>query len=91
MAHGAGGRLSRLLVEEVIRPYFSNEVLDVMHDAALLPQQEGRLAFTTDSYVVKPLFFPGGDIGRLAVCNRELDGRGRTTCHLVNALGWIHG
>lgn len=73
MAHGAGGRLSRLLVEEVIRPYFSNEVLDVMHDAALLPQQEGRLAFTTDSYVVKPLFFPGGDIGRLAVCGTVND------------------
>ena len=73
MAHGAGGRLSRLLVEEVIRPYFSNEVLDVMHDAALLPHQEGRLAFTTDSYVVKPLFFPGGDIGRLAVCGTVND------------------
>ncbi|MEA4836061.1 MAG: hydrogenase expression/formation protein HypE [Anaeromusa sp.] len=73
MAHGAGGRLSRLLVEEVIRPYFGNEVLDVMHDAALLPQQEGRLAFTTDSYVVKPLFFPGGDIGRLAVCGTVND------------------
>lgn len=74
LAHGAGGRLSQVLVQEVIRPFFANAVLDVFHDAALLPASgEERLAFTTDSYVVKPLFFPGGDIGRLAVCGTVND------------------
>jgi len=68
LAHGGGGRLMHQLLERVIRPAFSNPLLDTGHDAAILEPGGGlRLAFTTDSYVVRPLFFPGGDIGSLAV------------------------
>ncbi|MCS6976363.1 MAG: hydrogenase expression/formation protein HypE [Gemmatales bacterium] len=64
LAHGGGGRLMHRLIESVFRPAFGN-VTDL--DAAVVPSPSGRLAFTTDSFVVKPLFFPGGDIGSLAV------------------------
>ena len=68
MAHGGGGRLTQELIERVFGPAFANPSLDVRHDGAVLEVPSGtRLAFTTDSHVVSPLFFPGGDIGRLAV------------------------
>ena len=67
LAHGGGGRLMHQLLEGVFLPAFGNPLLATRHDAAVLPSGDTRLAFTTDSYVVKPLFFPGGDIGRLAV------------------------
>ncbi|MDD3582370.1 MAG: AIR synthase related protein, partial [Desulfobacca sp.] len=67
MAHGGGGRLMHQLLEQVILPVFSNPCLEARHDAAVLELPAGRLAFTTDSYVVRPLEFPGGDIGSLAV------------------------
>src|SRR5262245_37162888 len=67
LAHGEGGRLSRQLLRELILPELGNEHLAVLDDAARLPRLEGPLAFTTDSFVVSPLFFPGGDIGSLAV------------------------
>jgi hydrogenase expression/formation protein HypE len=67
MAHGGGGRRSRELVDRLFRPAFRNSWLDRQHDAADLPPSAGRLAFTSDSYIVQPLFFPGGDIGKLAV------------------------
>ena len=67
LAHGGGGRLMHQLIEQTIVPAFRNPVLDVRHDSAVLDVGAGRLAFTTDSYVVRPLFFPGGDIGSLAV------------------------
>ncbi|MBI5210554.1 MAG: hydrogenase expression/formation protein HypE [Elusimicrobia bacterium] len=67
MAHGGGGRLMHRLLDKVFLPAFSNPALEARHDGALLDVGEARLAFTTDSYVVKPLFFPGGDIGKLAV------------------------
>lgn len=66
LAHGGGGSLSQQLIRELIVPAFG-PADGVLHDAALLPAPGGRLAFTTDSYVVRPLVFPGGDIGRLAV------------------------
>jgi len=66
LAHGGGGSLSQQLIRELIVPAFG-PADGVLHDAALLPCPGGRLAFTTDSYVVRPLIFPGGDIGRLAV------------------------
>jgi hydrogenase expression/formation protein HypE len=65
--HGSGGRLSRQLVEELIMPRLGNPVLSRLDDAARLEWNSGRLAFTTDSFVVDPVFFPGGDIGKLAV------------------------
>ena len=66
-AHGGGGRLSAQLIEQVFLPAFGNPALARWHDAAVVEVGGGRLAFTTDSYVVQPLFFPGGDIGSLAV------------------------
>ena len=66
LAHGGGGRLSQQLIEELLLPAFA-PADGVLHDAALLNSPGQTLAFTTDSFVVKPLFFPGGDIGRLAV------------------------
>ncbi len=67
MAHGGGGKLMHQLLEKVFLTTFGNPVLDTRHDSAVLDCPTGRLAFTTDSYVVRPLFFPGGDIGSLAV------------------------
>ena len=67
LGHGGGGRLSAELVEHVFLPAFGNPALDALGDASVLPPAAGRLAFTTDSYVVRPLFFPGGSIGELAV------------------------
>ncbi|BDU72877.1 hydrogenase expression/formation protein HypE [Mesoterricola silvestris] len=67
MAHGGGGRMMRELLESVLLPAFRSEALDTRHDAAVLALEGSRLAFTTDTYVVRPRFFPGGDIGELAV------------------------
>ena len=68
MAHGGGGRLMQQLLDSIIQATFSNPILNQKQDSAVLDINGTRLAFTTDSYVVKPLFFPGGDIGKLAVC-----------------------
>ncbi len=67
LGHGSGGRLSAELIERLIVPALDNPALAALDDQALLPAQAGRLAFTTDSYVVSPIVFPGGDIGELAV------------------------
>jgi hydrogenase expression/formation protein HypE len=67
LAHGGGGRLTQQLVNTIFRPAFTNPLLDNQHDSAVLPIAAGRIAFTTDSYVVRPLIFPGGTIGDLAV------------------------
>ncbi len=74
LAHGSGGILSHTLIRELFARHLGNPILDEMGDAALLPDlPPGRLALTTDSYVVQPLFFPGGDIGKLAVCGTVND------------------
>ncbi len=67
LAHGGGGKLTNNLIENVFKPIFSNEYLDKLHDGAILDIGKLRLAFSTDSYVISPLFFPGGDIGKLSV------------------------
>jgi hydrogenase expression/formation protein HypE len=67
LAHGGGGRLMHQLLEKMVLPAFHNDLLESRHDGAVFPIGNSRLAFTTDSYVVRPLFFPGGDIGSLAV------------------------
>lgn len=67
LAHGEGGRLTRRLIEQRVLPAVGNEEAATCPDAAILQNSAATLAFTTDSYVVSPLFFPGGDIGRLAV------------------------
>jgi hydrogenase expression/formation protein HypE len=67
LAHGAGGKATRALVEQLFLEELSNPLLEPLGDSALLEVNGARLAFTTDSYVVKPIVFPGGDIGELAV------------------------
>lgn len=73
LAHGAGGRLSADLFEKLILPRFTSPELAPRADGALLDLPPGRLAFSTDTFVVTPLFFPGGDIGTLAVCGTVND------------------
>ncbi len=73
LAHGSGGRLTHDLITNLFKRHFANAYLDALNDAAVLPERGGRLAFTTDSYVVQPIFFPGGDIGKLAVCGTVND------------------
>jgi hydrogenase expression/formation protein HypE len=67
LAHGGGGTLTNQLIEQVFLPAFANPALGARHDGAVVSVAGARLAFTTDSYVVSPLVFPGGDIGDLAV------------------------
>ena len=67
LGHGSGGKLTAELIEKMIVPALSNPALDRLDDQAILATSGGRIAFTTDSYVVSPIFFPGGDIGELAV------------------------
>jgi len=67
MAHGGGGRITRNLIEGLFKPAFANPALGQNHDSAVVRVSAERVAFTTDSFVVSPLFFPGGDIGSLAV------------------------
>lgn len=67
MAHGSGGTIMHRLLDNVFMPAFGNPALNVQHDGASLYIDGARLAFTTDSFVVRPLFFPGGDIGTLAI------------------------
>ncbi|MDQ6664179.1 MAG: hydrogenase expression/formation protein HypE [Acidobacteriota bacterium] len=67
LGHGSGGRLTAQLIHDVFLPAFDNETLRKMDDQAVLEVGRSRIAFTTDSFVVTPLFFPGGDIGKLAV------------------------
>jgi hydrogenase expression/formation protein HypE len=67
MSHGAGGKATHTLIEAIFLDAFRNPVLEQLEDSALFPIGRDRLAFTTDSYVVKPLFFPGGNIGDLAI------------------------
>jgi len=72
LAHGSGGKLSHELVEKRIVPFLANPALNRLDDSAVF-EASGRLAFTTDGYVVNPIFFPGGDIGKLAVCGTVND------------------
>ena len=65
--HGSGGRISHRLITDLMLPIFDNPMLDILHDGAMLDIGEKRLAFSTDTYVVDPIFFPGGNIGDLAV------------------------
>jgi hydrogenase expression/formation protein HypE len=76
LGHGSGGKLSHQLIESVFLPGLANPMLEALDDSAVFPRPArlaGRIAFTTDSFVVSPLFFPGGDIGRLAVCGTVND------------------
>jgi hydrogenase expression/formation protein HypE len=73
LGHGSGGKMSHELMQKLILPLFKNQFLEPLHDGAVVPLNGIKLAFSTDSYVVNPLFFPGGDIGKLAVCGTVND------------------
>ena len=75
MAHGAGGKATQSLIEGLLAPAFASDVLNEMADAGAVEAGGVELAMTTDSYVVKPLRFPGGSIGELAV--NEVDSSGK--------------
>ncbi len=90
LAHGSGGRLSHELIQELFLKYFNDPVLKGLEDASLIENiYVGKLAFSTDSYVVKPIFFPGGDIGKLAICGtiNDLSMRGARPLYL--SVGFI--
>jgi hydrogenase expression/formation protein HypE len=67
LAHGGGGKLTHQLIQKMFAPQFSNDLLNPLHDGAVFSLNGSRLAFSTDSYVINPIFFPGGTIGDLAV------------------------
>jgi hydrogenase expression/formation protein HypE len=71
--HGSGGQMMRDLIRDTFIKYFDNKILRDMNDSAVIRGKAGYFAFTTDSYVVDPLFFPGGDIGKIAVCGTVND------------------
>jgi hydrogenase expression/formation protein HypE len=73
LSHGNGGRMMHNLIENLFLKHFGNEILEEQTDAAILPVDAPFLAFTTDSFVIDPLFFPGGNIGKLAVCGTVND------------------
>src|SRR5450759_1209109 len=73
LAHGSGGTMLRELIEDAFMGSFADPALIRMDDAASLDVPPGRIAMSTDTYVVQPVFFPGGDIGRLAVCGTVND------------------
>lgn len=73
LGHGSGGRLMHTLISELFLVHFDNEILRKLSDAAILKTDSSHIAFTTDSYIVDPLFFPGGNIGKLAVCGTVND------------------
>ena len=87
LSHGSGGKLAHELIEKGFLPQLSNPLLNKLDDSAVF-DLSGRLAFTTDSYVVNPIFFPGGDIGRLAVCGtvNDLSMTGAVPLYLSLAL-----
>ncbi len=67
LAHGSGGKLTHRLIQKMLLPQFKNEFLEPLHDGAVFSIGQAKLAFSTDSFVVNPIFFPGGDIGHLAI------------------------
>ncbi len=73
LSHGNGGRMMHNLIEEVFLKHFGNIILNEQTDSAILPAEAPYLAFTTDSFVIDPIFFPGGNIGKLSVCGTVND------------------
>jgi hydrogenase expression/formation protein HypE len=71
--HGSGGKISNQLINNLFLKYFNNEILNQLNDSAIIDANEKILAYTTDSYVVEPIFFPGGNIGKLSICGTVND------------------
>jgi hydrogenase expression/formation protein HypE len=89
LGHGGGGKLSSELIEHIFLPAFENEYLSRLGDSAVFDVKQGRLAFSTDSYVVQPLFFPGGSIGDLAVNGTVNDLAMSGACPVYLSAGFI--
>ncbi len=89
LSHGGGGKHTRSLIDEIFLPAFSNPVLQNLGDSALLDLGNLKLAFTTDTFVVKPLFFPGGNIGELAICGTVNDLSVSGACPLCLSAGFV--
>jgi hydrogenase expression/formation protein HypE len=89
LAYGSGGRLTNELIENFFVKNFSNPLLNELEDSALLNIKGNKIAFTTDSYVVNPMFFPGGDIGRIAVCGTVNDLSVKGALPLYISCGFI--
>lgn len=89
LAHGSGGTMMRELIDDVFVTEFHEDALKRLDDAASLPFPGSRLAFSTDTYVVHPLFFPGGDIGRLAVCGTVNDVATSGATPLYLSVGFV--
>ena len=73
LSHGSGGKMMHQLIEDLFVKHFRNKILDEQTDSAILSVDSSEIAFTTDSFVIDPLFFPGGNIGKLAVCGTVND------------------
>lgn len=73
LSHGSGGKATNKLIDELFYKYFSNEILSQKNDSSVLPFINGKLAVSTDSFVVNPVFFDGGDIGKLSICGTVND------------------
>ncbi|CFX28392.1 Hydrogenase expression/formation protein HypE [Syntrophomonas zehnderi OL-4] len=73
LAHGSGGLMSQRLIDEIFKKAFNNDIMEPMLDGAILDLPAGKLAMSTDSFVITPLFFPGGDIGKLSICGTVND------------------
>jgi hydrogenase expression/formation protein HypE len=89
MAHGGGGKLSRMLTERIFVPAFGQEALGELHDGAVIPVTGGRMALSTDTFVIHPLVFPGGDIGSLAVHGTVNDLAMCGARPLALSTGWV--
>jgi hydrogenase expression/formation protein HypE len=89
LAHGAGGKKSADLISGLFLRHFGNPTLNRLGDAAVLTSDGCRLAFTTDAFVVSPLFFPGGDIGKLAVCGTVNDLAAAGACPLALSAAFV--
>jgi hydrogenase expression/formation protein HypE len=89
LAHGSGGTMMKELIEDLFVAEFGDDVLKRMDDAAALPFPGSRLSFSTDTYVVHPLFFPGGDIGRLAICGTVNDVATAGATPLYVSVGFV--
>ncbi|MBP7796625.1 MAG: hydrogenase expression/formation protein HypE [Elusimicrobiales bacterium] len=89
LGHGSGGKLTNDLINDIFIKKLSNKILSTLEDSAVIKNNKTRIAMTTDSYVVDPIFFPGGDIGRLCVCGtvNDISVSGATICGI--SLGVI--
>ena len=91
LRHGDGGAQTNKLIRDIFYKHFDNEILTGYQDSAIFQMEEGRFAYTTDSFVVKPIFFPGGDIGKLAVCGTVNDLAAAGAVPIYLSAGFIIG